>query len=307
MGRWRKGFIFALKQIKQNVMINNKRTYNLVIEDLESFIRTSGGDYETYALYVAIRMSYNNSKIYAPTPQKIMRLFNVGYTKACKLLAIARADKTGHFHIAKRDKSLVALSNKGKRIKRDKRGCEYRGDFCHKISMDDLSLRKIVKILKKALLTHFIDCATSVRTDRATDKVEREEQAGPKMIKQKLMQEYCKMKRSSLNKLVNELASEGVIEKSDRTFIRVIDCLNETTAAEYRGTKFIDWKQSSSAWVCLICNYMMSECAKSTFRHIFWKKRHPRPFWANKADKTEVKPVFVGNIDVNKYFETMHD
>lgn len=288
-------------------MTENKKTYNLVIEDLESFIRTSGGDYETYAFYVAIRMSYNNSKIYAPTPIRIMQLFNVGYTKACKLLAIAKADKTGHFRIAKRDKGLVALSNKGTRIKKDKRGCEYRGDFCHKITMDDLSLRKIVKVLKKALLTHFIDCATSVRTDRATDKVEGEGQAGPKMIKQKPMQEYCKMKRSSLNKLVNELASAGVIEKSGRTFVRVIDCLNETTAAEYRGTKFINWKQSNSAWVCLICNYMMSECAKSTLRHIFWKKRHPRPFGAKKTKKEEVKRVFVGDIDVQKYFENMHD
>ena len=288
-------------------MIKSKRTYNLVIEDLESFIRTSGGDYETYALYVAIRMSYKNSKIFDPSPYRIMTLCNVGYTKACKLLAMAKADKTGHFRVAKRDKGLVALSNKGLRVKKDKRGREYRGDFCHKVSKGEYSLRNIVKILKRALLTHFIDCATSERNNRATDKVECADKAEPKMIKQKLMQEYCKMKRSSLNKLVNELASEGVIEKSDRTFIRVIDCLNETTAAEYRGTKFIDWKQSSSAWVCLICNYMMSECAKSTFRHIFWKKRHPRPFWANKADKTEVKPVFVGNIDVNKYFETMHD
>ena len=306
MGRWRKGFIFALKQIKQNVMINNKRTYNLVIEDLESFIRTSGGDYETYALYVAIRMSYKNSKIFDPSPYKVMTLCNVGYTKACKLLALAKADRTGHFRVAKRDKGLVALSNKGQRVKKDKRGREYRGDFCHKVSMGEYSLRNIVKILKRALLTHFIDCATSERNNRATDKVERADKAEPKMIKQKLMQEYCKMGRSSLNNLVNELASEGVFGKSGRTFIRVIDILNETTAAEYRGTKFINWKQSGSAYVCLICNYLMNECAKSTHRHIFWRKRHPRKSCGKKGVE-QVKLVFVGDIDVNNYFENMHD
>ena len=114
-------------------MIESKRTYNLVIEDLEGFIRTSGGDYESYALYVAIRMSYKNSKIFDPSPYRIMSLCNVGYTKACQLLAKATSDQTGHFHVAKRDKGLVALSNKGLRIKQDKNGREYRGDYCHKI------------------------------------------------------------------------------------------------------------------------------------------------------------------------------
>lgn len=304
--RWCKGFIFALQQTKQDIMIGSKRTYNLIIEDLESFIRTSGGDYETYALYVAIRMSYKNSKIFDPSPYRIMTLCNVGYTKACKLLALAKADKTGHFRVAKRDKGLVALSNKGLRVKKDKRGREYRGDFCHKVSKGEYSLRNIVKILKRALLTHFIDCATSERNNRATDKVECADKAEPKMIKQKLMQEYCKMGRSSLNNLVNELASEGVIGKSDRTFVRVIDILNETTAAGYRGTKFIDWKQSCSAYVCLICNYLMNECAKSTHRYIFWRKRHPRKSCGKKSVE-QVKQVFVGDIDVNNYFENMHD
>ena len=235
-----------------------------------------------------------------------MTLCNVGYTKACKLLAMAKADKTGHFRVAKRDKGLVALSNKGLRVKKDKRGREYRGDFCHKVSKGEYSLRNIVKILKRALLTHFIDCATSERNNRATDKVECADKAEPKMIKQKLMQEYCKMGRSSLNNLVNELASEGVFGKSGRTFIRVIDILNETTAAEYRGTKFINWKQSGSAYVCLICNYLMNECAKSTHRHIFWRKRHPRKSCGKKGVE-QVKQVFVGDIDVNNYFENMHD
>ena len=259
-----------------------------------------------YALYVAIRMSYKNSKIFDPSPYRIMTLCNVGYTKACKLLALAKADRTGHFRVAKRDKGLVALSNKGLRVKKDKRGREYRGDFCHKVSKGEYSLRNIVKILKRALLTHFIDCATSERNNRATDKVECADKAEPKMIKQKLMQEYCKMGRSSLNNLVNELASEGVFGKSGRTFIRVIDILNETTAAEYRGTKFINWKQSGSAYVCLICNYLMNECAKSTYRHIFWRKRHPRKS-CGKNGVEQVKQVFVGDIDVNNYFENMHD
>ena len=287
-------------------MINNKRTYNLVIEDLVNYLRETKGDYETYALYVAIRMSYKNSKIFAPSPYRIMTLCNVGYTKACKLLAMAKADRTGHFRVAKRDKGLVALSNKGLRIKKDKNGREYRGDFCHKVSKGEYSLRNIVKILKRALLTHFIDCATSERNNRATDKVERADKAEPKMIKQKLMQEYCKMGRSSLNNLVNELASEGVFGKSGRTFIRVIDILNETTAAEYRGTKFINWKQSGSAYVCLVCNYLMNECAKSTHRHIFWRKRHPRKS-CGKKDGVQAKQVFVGSIDVKDYFVIMHD
>lgn len=287
-------------------MINNKRTYNLVIEDMINYLKETEGNYELYALYVAIRMSYKNSKIFDPSPYRIMTLCNVGYTKACKLLASAKADKTGHFHVAKRDKGLVALSNKGLRVKKDKRGREYRGDFCHKVSKGEYSLRNIVKILKRALLTHFIDCATSERNNRATDKVECADKAEPKMIKQKLMQEYCKMGRSSLNNLVNELASEGVFGKSGRTFIRVIDILNETTAAEYRGTKFINWKQSGSAYVCLVCNYLMNECAKSTHRHIFWRKRHPRKSCGKKGVE-QVKQVFVGDIDVNNYFENMHD
>ena len=223
-------------------MITSKRTYNLVIEDLESFIRTSGGDYETYALYVAIRMSYKNSKIFDPSPYRIMTLCNIGYTKACKLLAMAKADKTGHFRVAKRDKGLVALSNKGLRIKKDKNGREYRGDFCHKISKGEYTLRQIVKILKKAMLSHFIDCTTSERTNRATStEVESNRQAERKMIPQEFMQKFCYMTRSSMNRLVLELASAGVFEKSDRTLIRVIDHINDTTVSQYKGKDFLVW------------------------------------------------------------------
>ena len=109
-------------------MVENKRTYNLVIDDMINYLRETKGDYESYALYVAIRMSYKNSKIFDPSPYRIMTLCNLGYTKARKLLALAQADKTGHFHVAKRDRGLVALSNKGRRIKKDKRGREERGE-----------------------------------------------------------------------------------------------------------------------------------------------------------------------------------
>lgn len=287
-------------------MIESKRTYNLVIEDLEGFIRTSGGDYESYALYVAIRMSYKNSKIFDPSPYRIMSLCNVGYTKACQLLAKATSDQTGHFHVAKRDKGLVALSNKGLRIKQDKNGREYRGDYCHKISKGEYNLRKIVNILKRAMLSHFIDCATSERTNRATsDGVDSNRQAEQRMIMQKAMQSYCHLTRSSMNRLVLELASAGVFEKSEKTLIKVIDHVNDTTAAEYKGAKFFVWKRAQSGWVCLVCAYLMNECAKSTYRHIFWKRRHGRPSWAQDFNKP--KKVFVGDIDVSRYFELMHD
>lgn len=285
-------------------MINSKKTYNLVIEDLANHLRTSKGDYEMYAFYVAIRMSYNNSKIFNPSPYKIMELCNVGYTKACKLLALAKNDNTNHFHVAKRDKGLVALSNKGLRVKQNRYGKEYRSDFCHKISSGEYTLRQIVKILKKAMLTHFIDCATSERNNRATlDRVGSDRKAEPKMITQKAMQKFCYMKHSSLNNLVLELASAGVFEKSDKTLIKVMDYINDTTASEYKGAKFFVWNKNQSAWTCLICTYLMNECAKSAFRNIIWRKRHNRPSLTKKIVKTEEKKVFVGDIDVEAFFE----
>lgn len=289
-------------------MIINKRTYNLVVEDLINYLRATKGDYETYALYAAIRMSYNNSKVFNPSPYKIMEICNVGYTKACRLLAKAKNDKTNHFHVAKRDKGLVALSNKGLRIKKDKRGREYKGDFCHKISKGEYTLGQIVKILKRAILTHFIDCATSERTNRgASSGVQSDRQAEPKMIPQKFMQEFCHLTRSSMNRLILELASEGVFEKSDKTLIKVIDRVNNTTASEYNGTKFFVWKQAQSGWVCLTCTYLMNECAKSSFRHIFWRKRHNRPRMAKKPVTKQIKQVLVGDINVELYFATQHD
>lgn len=297
------GYIFI--SIK---MIHSKRTYNLVIEDLINYLRETKGDYETYALYVAIRMSYKNSKIFDPSPYKIMTLCNVGYTKACKLLALAKADKTGHFHVAKRDKGLVALSNKGQRIKKDKRGREYRGDFCHKISEGKYTMKHIVKILKKAMLSHFIDCTTSERTNRATStEVGSNRQAECKMIPQEFMQKFCYMKHSSMNRLVLELASAGVFEKSDRTLVRVIDHINDTTVSQYKGKDFLVWKKSQSGWVCLTCSYLMNECAKFAFRHIFWRRRHGRPSWTQNLVKDKKNEVFVGDIDVELYFATQHD
>ena len=305
---WCEGFLFALNQNTKDIMIKSNRTYNLIMEDLINYLRETEGDYETYALYVAIRMSYKNSKVFNPTPNKIMDICNVGYTKACRLLAKAKNDKTNHFHVAKRDKGLVALSNKGLRVKKDKRGREYRSDFCHKISKGEYTLRQIVKILKRAMLSHFIDCATSERTYRATSKgVESDRQAEPKMIPQEFMQEFCHLTRSSMNRLVLELASEGVFEKSDKTLVKVIDHVNDTTAAEYNGTKFFVWKQAQSGWVCPTCTYLMNECAKSTFRHIFWRKRHNRPRGAKRPATTQIKPVLVGDIDVDLFFEAQHD
>lgn len=289
-------------------MIESKRTYNLVMEDLINYLRATKGDYETYALYVAIRMSYNNSKVFNPTPYKIMEICSVGYTKACRLLVKAKNDKTNHFHVAKRDKGLVALSNKGLRIKQDKRGREYKGDFCHKISKGEYTLGQIVKILKRAMLSHFIDCVTSERTNRGTSsEVQSDVKAVRKMIPQEFMQRFCYLKHSSMNRLVLELASEGVFEKSDKTLIRVIDYVNDTTAAEYKGADFFVWKKGQSGWVCLTCTYLMTECAKSSFRHIFWRKRHNRPSWAKKSVRNEKKKVFVGDIDVELYFATQHD
>ena len=289
-------------------MTRNKRTYNLVIEDLINYLRSTKGDYETYALYVAIRMSYNNSKVFNPSPYKIMEICNVGYTKACRLLAKAKNDKTNHFHVAKRDKGLVALSNKGLRIKKDKRGREYKGDFCHKISVGEYTLGQIVKILKRAILTHFIDCATSERTNRGTSSgVQSDRQAEPKMIPQKFMQEYCYLTRSSMNRLVFELASDGVFEKSEKTLIKVIDHVNDVTAAEYAGTRFFVWKKAQSGWVCLTSTYLMNEFAKSSFRHIFWRKRHNRQLRQGKSAVTEAKGVCVDDIDVSLYFMEKHD
>ncbi|MGN0491827.1 hypothetical protein [Ruminococcus sp.] len=289
-------------------MINNKRTYNLVMEDLINYLRTTKGDYETYALYVAIRMFYTNSKVFNPSPYRIMELCNVGYTKACRLLAKAKNDKTNHFHVAKRDKGLVALSNKGLRIKQDKRGREYKSDFCHKISKGEYTLGQIVKILKRAMLSHFIDCVTCERTNRgASSGVQNDVKAVRKMIPQEFMQRFCYLTRSSMNRLVLELASVGVFEKSDKTLVKVIDHVNNTTAAEYKGAKFFVWEQAQSGWVCLTCSYLMNECAKSSFRHIFWRKRHNHPRLAKKPVRNEKKKVFVGDIDVELYFATQHD
>ena len=289
-------------------MVDSKRTYNLVIGDLVNYLRITEGDYETYALYVAIRMSYKNSKVYDPSPYKIMKLCNVGYTKACQLLAKIKGDKTDHFHIAKRDKGLVALSNKGLCIKQDKRGREYRSDFCHKITKGKYTLRQIVKILKRAMLSHFIDCATRERTNRATsNEVESNRQAEPRMITQEQMQGFCHLKRSSMNRLVLELASDGVFEKSEKTLVKVIDHVNDFTAAEYVGTRFFVWKKAQSGWVCLTCTYLMNMCAKSSFRHIFWRKRHNRQLQHGKTAVTVAKGVCVNDVDVSLYFMNKHD
>lgn len=278
--------------------MESNRTYNLVMSDLVSYLNK--GSYEEYAFYVAIRMAYKNSKIFSPTPNKVMKLCNVGYTRACQLLAFAKSDTTGHFCISKRDKGLVALSNKGKVVRQTKRGKDYLGDLVYKIGKGEYTLKQIVKLLKRAMLLYFIYCATSERNKRATEEVEDDRQAEPKMIKQRLMQHFCKMSRTSLNRLVNELADEGKIEKSPRTFQCVISCLNDETAAAYSGTKYIVNKKNNTAWVCFICTYLISETSAASFKHIIWRKRE-------HSTKKKVEAKWVGNVNVDRYYEKMHD
>ena len=78
-------------------------------------------------------MQYKNCKLYDPTPYKIQELLNVGYTKACKLLAAAKADTSGLFHIAKKNKGLVALSDKRRDLSYGKNGKAYYGDIVYKV------------------------------------------------------------------------------------------------------------------------------------------------------------------------------
>ena len=74
-----------------------------------------------------------------------------------------------------------------------------------------------------------------------------------------------------------------------------------------KGKDFFVWKESQSGWVCLTCSYLMNECAKFAFRHIFWRRRHGRPSYAQNLLKNKKEKVFVGDIDVELYFATQHD
>ena len=281
-------------------MAQNKRTYNLCIKRLIEHKHDTKFDVELFALHVAIQMQYKNCKLYEPTPYKIQELLNVGYTKACKLLAAAKADTSGLFHIAKKDKGLVALSDKRKELSYGKNGKEYYGDVVYKVEKGDYTLRQLVKTIRRAMLLYFILCA-SVPKNGATDEVES--QAEPRMIKQRLMQHFCKMSRTSLNRLVNELADEGLIEKTPRTFQCVISCLNDETASAYTGTKYIENRKNNTAWVCFICSYVISETARASFKHVIWHNGKQM-----KTEKAKVgNALDVNGVDVNKYYNEMHD
>lgn len=282
-------------------MAENKRTYNLCVKRLIEHKHDTKFDVELFALHIAIQMQFKNCKLYDPTPYKIQTLLNVGYTKACQLLAAAKSDTTGLFHIAKKDKGLVALSDKRREINQSKNGREYYGDIVYKVQKGTYTLRQLVKLIRSVMLLYFILCA-SVPKKGATEQVCS--QAEPRMIKQNLMQHFCKMSRTSLNRLVNELAEEGLIEKSPRTFQCVISCLNEDTASAYSGTRFIANKKNNTAWICHICSYLISENAKTCFKHIIWhnKDKNSRP------EQTDAeKPLLVNGVNVNRYYNAMHD
>ena len=281
-------------------MAKNKRTYNLCIKRLIQHKHDTKFDVELFALHIAIQMQYKNCKLYNPTPYKIQELLNVGYTKACKLLAAAKADTSGLFHIAKKDKGLVALSDKRKELSYGKNGNAYYGDVVYKVEKGEYTLRQLVKTIRRAMLLYFILCA-SVPKNGATDKVES--QAEPRMIKQKLMQHFCKMSRTSLNRLVNELADEGLIEKTPRMFQCVISCLNDETAAAYTGTRYFVNRKNNTAWVCFICSYLISETAKTSFKHVIWHNGKQR----DNINTRMEKPLIVDGVDLNKYYNEMHD
>ena len=282
-------------------MAINKRTYNLCVKRLIQCKHDTKFDVELFALHIAIQMQFKNCKLYDPTPYKIQELVNVGYTKACKLLAAAKADTTGLFHISKKDKGLVALTDKRRELSFNKNGKEYFGDIVYKVEKGRYTLSQLVKLIRRVMLLYFILCS-SVPKNGATDEVNSKVE--PRMIKQKLMQHFCQMSRTSLNRLVNELADEGLIEKSPRTFQCVLSCLNDETASAYTGTRFIVNKKNNTAWICHICSYLISENAKSCFKHIIWHNNHKTD---NVSQTNNENPILVNGINVNRYYNEMHD
>lgn len=254
-------------------MINNKRTYNLVVRDMVDYIHSDEGSYEKYALYVAIRMSFVNSQIYKPTPWKVKSTCGCSRNRAARLLDEIKNDYTGHFLFTKKG-GLVALSNKGKNELTNRYGKSYRGDFVFKIKAGRYSLNDIIKILKQVYIAYYVDCATSERNKEGVGKTTQCDDKGePKPMYQTIMRRDSKMSRSEFNRQTLNLAKDGVILKSKRQFCRVLNHVNDEIAADYKGLHFFVPKGSHLGFVTLPCTYLFNECAKSEYKHVIWRKR----------------------------------
>ena len=293
------------------IMIDSKRTYNLVIEDFINYIHSDGGSYEKYALYVAIRMSYVNSQIFNPTPWKVKTTCGCGINRAARILGEIKNDKTNHFHFTKNG-GLVALSNKGRQERINRYGKTYRGDFVFKIKAGEYSLNDIIKILKQVYIAYYIDCATSKRNKEGVNKTTScDEKGEPKPMYQHLMRKDSKMSRSEFNRQTLKLAKDGVILKSKRQFCRVLNHVNDEIMANYDcATKVFVPKGSHLGFVTLPCTYLFNECAKDDYKHVVWHGRKINRRTGRKADRAKTNAVnetSATSIDMVARWFTMND
>ena len=65
------------------------KVYNIVLDSLRNHVQ-GGFSYQSFALYVAIKMRYKNSTLYNPGTRSVMRLLGCSFGSARNLLAEAK-------------------------------------------------------------------------------------------------------------------------------------------------------------------------------------------------------------------------
>ena len=292
-------------------------TYKVKIQHFTDFIDRFG-DYEAYALYVAIRCNFRNNKLFKPTPSKVMKFLGVSHARAKRLLEKASLME-GVFHFAK-DGGLVALADKGGYTGEKKNGEKYFMDFVYMLSVNQkieyngewkvksCKLSDITKVLKRLYVRHYLSGRTLVRikasaeggSGNGTIQGSLFEKHVERRVTLKHIAQRCGLSKSNCARIIDELASKGEISKTKRNIVRY-GVWKDTVGKE---TKIFRDKRGF-AYACHVTSYAVNEFSSFGGQCWFWFKGHHRYISRKKRSSRTANAPASCHSDVASYFNML--
>lgn len=283
------------------------KVYNIVLDSLRNHVQ-SGFSYQSFALYVAIKMRYKNSTLYNPGARTIMRLLCCSYGSARNLLAEAKMCPLFKFTENNtkmgRRSSLVAVVVRDNFSKFSSEGnWEYVADRVFKISNKNegryWTLRELVKELQNIAVVMSIG---RIHADLdQCDHLGAEESVS--YITQKDIADIVKLPREQVNVIIKRLAEKGLIRKSSQ-IRKELYHIADGQKVELNAGEYVDRKRHS-VMLGGVLFYRIDKKYRNHFFHIIWN--HCGRIRSRK-DSREYRPEKMTEKDrIKYYFKYMHD
>ena len=283
------------------------KVYNIVLDSLRNHVQ-GGFSYQSFALYVAIKMRYKNSTLYNPGTRSVMRLLGCSFGSARNLLAEAKRCPLFKFTENNtkggRRSSLVAVVDRDGFSKVSSKGdWKYVADRVFKISNKNegrfWTLRELVNELQNIAVVMSIG---RIHADLdQCDHLGAEE--GVSYITQKDIAEIVKLPREQVNVVIKRLAEKGLIRKSSQ-ILKELYHIADGQKVELNAGEYVD-RRRHSVMLGGVLFYRIDKKYRNHFFHIIWN--HCGRIRSRK-DSKEYRPEKMTEKErIKYYFKYMHD